>query len=448
MKKTLLLITPLLASCFQPWSAGGLYRCGGGCPADMTCDDGVCCRLLGDPACPTLVPPSGKCEGGSNPRTYFADSDGDGFGNPAVSRPACARPTMDNWVESATDCDDGSAAAFPGGNEICDGRDNDCDGIIDDGQSPLVSYFRDTDGDGYGVLTDTLMACQCPAGCVPPGYAASAGDCKPDDATKHPGAMELCNDDDDDCNGVKDENVTVGVGASCADAGRGECSAGTTACVAGAVVCRPTKMPSRDLCNGLDDDCDGTADERPDCGGPSSFFDAGVVIGARNTGVSTGLNPPTSCLKALGNGEGWTGFVWSGSGDNFHVWYAEAPGNTTWDLSKSGLSLHLQFASSMVNYNTTVGPWNNFNQPFVLVCNENAGQFSRFRPNPASLLTAANVTVNTDVPLAGGGGWLLALGGADLTQVKRIEVVVQPTNNGASIPSYNNTFNSSTGFRP
>jgi len=449
MNKTpFIILAAGLVSCFQPWQATGLYRCGTGdaCPSDMTCDDGLCCRQNGDPACPTLVPLSGKCEGGMNPRTYFQDSDGDGYGNPAVSRQACNRPTMEAWVESSTDCDDGSMSAHPGGNEICDGRDNDCDGTIDDGQSPLVAYFRDTDGDGYGVLGDTLMACQCPAGCVPPGYAASAGDCAPDDATRNPAAMELCNGVDDNCNGPADENVMVGVGQGCTDAGYGECSAGTTACAGGAIVCRPTKMPARDECNGLDDDCDGTADEHPECGGPTSFFDAGVIIGARNTGMSTGLNPPTTCLRALGVGEGWTGLTWSGSNDNFHVWYAEAPGNTTWDLSKTGLQLHLQFSTAMLNQNPGI-PWVNYNQPFVLVCNANAAQFSRYRP-AAMLLTAANVNVNTDMPIAGGGAWVMAQGGADLKTVKRIEVVVQPSNNGASVPSFTNVFNSSTGFRP
>jgi hypothetical protein len=226
----------------------------------------------------------------------------------------------------------------------------------------------------------------------------------------------------------------------------GECAAGTTACVGGAILCAPNKPPSRDLCDGLDNDCDGTADESPDCGGPSSFFDAGVVMGARNTGVSNGLNPPTSCLRALGTAESWTGMQWGGSSDNFHVWYAEAPGNTSWDLSRTGASLHLQFTTTMLNFNTG-SPWNNFNQPFVLVCNANA-QFSRYRPQAATLLTGANISVNTDMLLAGGNGWLLAQGGADLTQVKRIEVVVQPTNNGASNPSFSITFNSSTGLKP
>ncbi|MBL8957944.1 MAG: putative metal-binding motif-containing protein [Myxococcaceae bacterium] len=446
--RSLLLLTPVLASCFQPWSADGLYRCGAGCPADMTCDDGLCCRQNGTPACPTLVPASGKCEGGSNPKVYFQDTDGDGYGNPLISRTACGRPTMETWVDSATDCDDGSMSAFPGGTEVCDGRDNDCDGTVDEGQTPVAAYYRDTDGDGFGVMGDVIMACQCPQGCVPPGYSANAGDCAPNDNTKHPMAPELCNGADDNCNNQTDENVTVGVGVACADAGLGECNAGLTACVAGAIACRPAKLPSRDLCNGLDDDCDGTADERPDCGGPSSFFDAGLVLGARDTGMTTGLNPPTSCLRALGMTEPFTGLTWSGSGDEFHVWYAEAPAGKTWDLSGAGLSLHLQFTSSMLNGNTSVGPWNNFNQPFVLVCSEAAAQFSRYRPAAASLLTSANVTVNTDMPLAGGGAWLLALGGADLTQVKRIEVVVQPTNNGASIPSFNNVFNTSTGFRP
>ena len=448
---SLALLTPLLGSCFQPWSATGLYRCGAGgeCPTDMACDDGLCCRPDSEPACPTMVPSSGRCADGTPPKTYYRDQDQDSYGNPAVSRLACSRPLMDVWVENMTDCDDGSPAAFPGGTEVCDGRDNNCDGVIDDGQSPLIAYYRDTDGDGYGAMSDSIMACQCTNPCVPPGYAATAGDCAPDDNTRHPGATERCNGLDDDCNAQSDDNVSVGVGAACADAGLGECFQGTTACVGGAVLCRSNHTPSKDLCDGLDNNCNGTADEQPDCGGPNQLLVAGMSLtGARNLGsADQALLAPSTCLKAMGSGETWTPQLgpWSGATDNFHLWWVEAPGSTTWDLSRAGLKLHLQFSGTMLNQNAT--PWNTSLQPVVLVCNDNPANFSRYRPN-ASLLTTASFTVNTDMPFAGNATWTLAKGGADLTQVKRIEVMVQPRNNGGLIPSFNITFHDSTGFKP
>ncbi|MBK7857398.1 MAG: putative metal-binding motif-containing protein [Archangiaceae bacterium] len=458
--KRWLLLTPLLGSCvFQGWSVDGkLYACGGGCPDELVCDDGVCCAVNGAPACPTRVPDGGQCADGGAPITFYADQDLDTFGDQNVTRQACSKPLTEPWVEDDTDCDDTSAAAHPGGTEVCDGHDNDCNGAIDEGQSPLQAYYRDVDGDHFGAAdAGVLMACACPNDtCVPTGYAPTAGDCAPNDNARHPGAPELCNGLDDDCNNQNDDNVTVGVGASCADAGLGECNAGTTACVAGRVSCKPNKTASKDLCDGLDNNCNGMTDEQPDCGGPNQLLVGSVaVIGARDTGIDTGLQMPTTCLKGMGTAGTVSGVTWSGNGTNYHVWYAEAPAGTTWDLSKPGLKFHLQFTTSMVRQNAT-SPWNQFAQPFVLVCNTTATRLSRYRPynngQPnESLMQTASQTVNTNMPFGAAGadaGWLIAAPGADLTQVKRIEIVLQPRDNGTMVPAFTATFNPNTGFKP
>lgn len=85
---------------------------------------------------------------------YYADADGDGFGNPAVSMDACSQPS--GYVLNNTDCDDTRSAVYPGALEICDGLDNDCNGLVD---SVLVAggFVCGTANEG-GSLTLTAPA--------------------------------------------------------------------------------------------------------------------------------------------------------------------------------------------------------------------------------------------------------------------------------------------------
>ncbi len=96
--------------------------------------------------------------------TYFADADGDGFGNPAVSQVACSQPS--GYVLNNTDCNDNSAAAYPGATEICDGIDNNCDGQIDVAilTTGLVAYYpfsgnaNDAVGSLNGIVNGASLA--------------------------------------------------------------------------------------------------------------------------------------------------------------------------------------------------------------------------------------------------------------------------------------------------
>jgi len=84
--------------------------------------------------------------------------------------------------------------------EECDGLDNDGDGDVD--ENLLTNYYEDTDGDGYG--DDNTMVTDCSA---PSGFVEIGGDCVLDNAAIHPGASEVCNNEDDDCDGTVNDGV-------------------------------------------------------------------------------------------------------------------------------------------------------------------------------------------------------------------------------------------------
>ena len=128
---------------------------------------------------------------------FFRDQDDDGYGTPLDGGLACTAPP--GYVADSSDCQDQDAAINPGATETCDGLDNDCDGSIDDGATS--AFHRDADGDGFGDPGDGGFACT-----APPGYVADSSDCQDQDAAINPGAAEVCNDVDDDCDGSVDEN--------------------------------------------------------------------------------------------------------------------------------------------------------------------------------------------------------------------------------------------------
>jgi len=130
---------------------------------------------------------------------WHADADRDGYGAITVTLSACVDPG-DGWVDDANDCDDADAAINPAADEVCDGLDNDCDFVFDgDTAVDAATWYPDGDGDGFGQLTGMVMACDAPVGCV-----AFSGDCNDNRFTDNPGADELCDLRDNDCDGETD----------------------------------------------------------------------------------------------------------------------------------------------------------------------------------------------------------------------------------------------------
>lgn len=159
--------------------------------------------------------------------TFYLDADGDGEGSVRFTVQACAAPP--GYVASAADCDDGQASISPSAAELCDGKDNTCDGEIDEG--------LDQDGDGLP---------PCALDDLP-------GDCDDADPSVYGGALERCDGKDNDCNGVSDD-VRDGDAdgfTTCPLTGEADCDDARDAVYPGAL----------EVCDRLDNDCDGIFDE-------------------------------------------------------------------------------------------------------------------------------------------------------------------------------------------
>ena len=192
---------------------------------------------------------------------WFKDGDWDGY--PAYSQkgadwlglcpnapepPGYAKENPGGW-----DCDDEDGEVFPGATEECDDVDNDCDGKTDEGL--LYISYLDEDGDGYGSSQSTV-SCE-----VAQNHALNKGDCEDGNAQVHPGAAELCDHKDNDCDGETDEEL--GVGEECSK-GVGLClSWGLVVCTEQQTAeCNALEIGAQvEICDWADNDCDGKVDE-------------------------------------------------------------------------------------------------------------------------------------------------------------------------------------------
>jgi MYXO-CTERM domain-containing protein len=206
-------------------------------------------------------------EGAVDAPTWYVDRDSDGYGNGALSTTSCDQPR--GYIDNNYDCDDGNANVNPAASEYCNGYDDDCDGAIDESSSvDGVVWYADADGDSYGDATRTTTACSQPV-----GYSGNDTDCDDRNSAVNPGATEVCNGIDDDCDGIIDPADASNAGTWYLDGdsdGYGNPSATTDACTQpSGYVSNPDDCNDADssispaaleVCNGIDDDCDGLID--------------------------------------------------------------------------------------------------------------------------------------------------------------------------------------------
>ena len=174
---------------------------------------------------------------------WYADADGDGYGNVNSMISACTQPI--GYVANSTDCNDTNAALTVSTPEVCDGLDNDCDGVVDDGVTN--TYYSDGDSDGFGTSANSVLGCSLPI-----GFVANSNDCNDNAAAINPSAVDVCgNGIDEDCSGA---DATCGTpGCTNVDA----CNFDPLATIDnGSCV-----LPEFETCDGVDNDCDGVVDD-------------------------------------------------------------------------------------------------------------------------------------------------------------------------------------------
>ena len=223
------------------------------CKSGMqTCVNGAWGVCMGD-----VTPSAEACDKLDNDCNGQAD-DGDPGGNMA-----CATGKPGVCASGTTSCSGGMIVCNQNtmeSTELCDGLDNDCNGSVDDGNP----------GGGMACMTGQQGACavgttSCTTGMIVCNQTTSS-------------MPEMCDGIDNDCNGMVDDAV-MGIGMACNTGQPGVCSAGTTTCMGGAIVCAPNTMASAEVCDGIDNDCDGQVDN----GNPGGGVACGPSLGACTT---------------------------------------------------------------------------------------------------------------------------------------------------------------------
>ncbi len=249
----------------------------------LTCDNGPrfgTCRT-GVTVCTGA---SIKCHGTGSPTVEICDGFDNNCNNVVDDNPSGTGATCDGTdadlcregtivcVMGSLSCNDSTGA----NQEICNLSDDDCDGLVDEG-----------DPGGGGACGSALGVCT-------PGTLRCSGGtlmCQGGNGS----SPELCNNLDDDCDGVTDDSPTD-VGQSCGMTDEGVCAFGQSICVSGTLQCAGEIGPTTERCNGFDDNCNMMIDDNPvDAGQP-----CGSSIGACDPGMFVCMNGMLACTGGIG----------------------------------------------------------------------------------------------------------------------------------------------------
>ncbi len=222
----------------------------------------------------------------SSERCDGQDNDCDGLideGNPGGNIP-CSTGDLGLCSEGRTQCLSGQSICvrqIDAASELCDGLDNDCDGLSDEGE-PESGDVCTLEGQS-GLCAQGVTACRT-------GLKTCL-------VVLEPGSRaEICNGLDDDCNGEVDDNVqspdplTV---PEVDDVCQTQCGTGLIECALGALRCNGPELGFPEFCDGLDNDCDGVIDEDSPGGGISCLTgDSGLCA----AGLTVCSNGNIECL--------------------------------------------------------------------------------------------------------------------------------------------------------
>ncbi len=211
-----------------------------------TCGQGQCLHTI-DKCVEGQTQVCNPFEGASAEVCDGKDNDCDGLTDEEQGQTSCGKGICQHTIDKCVDGVPQVCDPFEGANaEVCDGKDNDCDGLTDEEQGSTTC--------GKGVCEHTVANCADgqPQLCDPLEGAAD----------------EECDGKDNDCDGVIDE-ADPNLGLPCTIPGNlGPCKAGTWACQGGEHVCEQAVDPVAEVCDGVDNNCDGVIDNVADLGQP------------------------------------------------------------------------------------------------------------------------------------------------------------------------------------